>query len=59
MHSLAEETLLKGCVKTQKIINVENATNEDYHTEYLANILNIKVVDGVDEAISHIIEYAL
>ena len=35
----------------------ENATNEDFHTEYLANILNIKVVDGVDEAISHIIEY--
>jgi len=52
-----EGTVLKGCSKTQKIINVENTTDEDYHTEYLANILNIKVVDGVDEAISHIIEY--
>ncbi len=52
-----EGTILKGCAKTQKIITVENATNEDFHTEYLANILNIKVVNGVDEAISHIIEY--
>ena len=52
-----EGTLLKGCVKTQEIINVNKATDEDYHTEYLANILNIKVVDGVDDAISHIIEY--
>jgi len=53
----AEGTLIKGCDKTQKIISVENATDEDYHTEYLANILNIKVVDGVDGAISHITEY--
>jgi glutamate-5-semialdehyde dehydrogenase len=53
----AEGTLLKGCSKTQKIISVDNATNEDYHTEYLANILNLKVVSDVDEAISHIIEY--
>lgn len=53
----SEGTLLKGCSKTQNIISVENATNEDYHTEYLANILNIKVVGGVDEAISHILEY--
>jgi len=53
----AEGTLIKGCDKTQKIISVENATDEDYHTEYLANILNVKVVDGVDGAISHITEY--
>ena len=50
-------TELKGCAATQAIIEVENATEEDYHTEYLANILNIKVVDGVDGAIEHIIEY--
>jgi len=52
-----EGTVLKGCIKTQEIINVENATKEDFHTEYLANILNIKVVEGVNDAISHIIEY--
>jgi glutamate-5-semialdehyde dehydrogenase len=52
-----EGTLLKGCENTQAIIDVEAASEEDYHTEYLANILNIKVVDGVDEAISHIAEF--
>ena len=30
------------------------ATPEDWDTEYLAPILSIKVVDGVDEAIAHI-----
>ena len=50
-------TELKGCKKTQKIIEVENATDEDYDTEYLANILNIKVVDGVNGAIEHIVRY--
>ncbi|SHO81015.1 Gamma-glutamyl phosphate reductase [hydrothermal vent metagenome] len=49
-----ENTHLKGCLDTQSIIEVENATDEDYDTEYLANILNIKVVDGVDGAIEHI-----
>ncbi|MEA3384120.1 MAG: glutamate-5-semialdehyde dehydrogenase [Campylobacterota bacterium] len=52
-----EHTLLKGCTKTKEIIDVELATTEDFHTEYLANILNIRVVDGVDGAIEHINEY--
>ena len=50
-------TELKGCIKTQDIIEVANATDEDYDTEYLANILNIRVVDGVDGAIEHIVKY--
>lgn len=50
-------TELKGCLNTQKIIEVANATDEDYDTEYLANILNIKVVDGVDGAIEHIVKF--
>lgn len=50
-------TLLKGCENTQKIITVEPAKDSDYDTEYLANILNIKVVDGVNEAIEHIIKH--
>ena len=50
-------TQLKGDSQTQEIIEVAEATNEDYHTEYLANILNIKVVDGVDGAIDHIVEF--
>ena len=50
-------TRLKGCARTQAIIDVENATDEDYDTEYLANILNLKVVDGVEGAIEHIVRF--
>ena len=50
-------TQLKGCKNTQDIIDVQEANDSDYDTEYLANILSIKVVDGVDEAISHIRKY--
>ena len=50
-------TELKGCSDTQKIIDIADARDEDFHTEYLANILNIRVVDGVKGAIEHIVEY--
>lgn len=50
-------TELKGCNKTQAIIDIAHATDEDYDTEYLANILNIKVVDGVEGAIEHIVRF--
>ncbi|RLA71558.1 MAG: glutamate-5-semialdehyde dehydrogenase [Epsilonproteobacteria bacterium] len=53
----AAHTRLKGDSETQKFINVEHATNEDYDTEYLANILNIKVVDGVNGAIEHVTRF--
>ncbi len=52
-----ESTLLKGDFETRKIIDVEAATHEDYDTEYLANTLSIKVVKGIEEAISHIRQY--
>jgi glutamate-5-semialdehyde dehydrogenase len=47
-------TELKGCGTTQSIVEVERADDDDFNTEYLANILNIKVVNGVFEAINHI-----
>lgn len=50
-------TDLKGCADTQEIITVAQATDEDFDTEYLANILNIKVVDGVEGAIEHIVRF--
>jgi glutamate-5-semialdehyde dehydrogenase len=34
------------------------ATEEDWHTEYLAAILAVKIVDGIDEAIEHINTYS-
>ncbi len=52
-----EQTALKGCILTRQIIEVAEATEEDFDTEYLANILNIRVVDGVEGAISHIVRF--
>ena len=54
---IEQETMLKGCEETAKYIDVQIATEDDYNTEYLANILNIKVVKNVDEAIDHIAKY--
>lgn len=36
---------------------VEDASDEDYYTEYNDYIIAVKVVDGVDEAIAHINKY--
>ncbi len=47
-------TRLLGCEKTCQYVNIQKATEEDFYTEYLDNILSIKVVKDVDEAISHI-----
>jgi glutamate-5-semialdehyde dehydrogenase len=52
-----ENTVLKGCSQTRQIIEVSEASEEDFDTEYLANILNIRVVEGVEGAISHIVRF--
>jgi glutamate-5-semialdehyde dehydrogenase len=50
---------LKGDQETITIDNsVDLASEEDWKTEYLDAILSIKVVEGVNEAISHIEEYS-
>lgn len=48
---------LRGCDKTRAIIDVDEATEEDWSTEYLDTILSVKIVEGVDEAIHHIGKY--
>jgi len=50
-------TLLKGCVVTQQILDIELATDEDFDTEYLDNILSIKIVKSVQESLTHIQQY--
>jgi glutamate-5-semialdehyde dehydrogenase len=46
---------LKGCLKTRNILQgIEEATTEDWQTEYLDLILSVKVVETLDEAIEHI-----
>jgi glutamate-5-semialdehyde dehydrogenase len=50
-------TELRGCERTRSYIDIAEATEEDFDTEYLDNILSIKVVDGVEDAIAHITRY--
>ncbi len=46
---------LRGCAKTQKLVSgVKAASEEDWQTEYLAPILSIKIVSGLEDAINHI-----
>jgi glutamate-5-semialdehyde dehydrogenase len=46
---------LRGCEATRRILpDIKAATEEDWDTEYLAPILSIRVVQGLDEAIEHI-----
>ena len=50
----AKGTEIRGCEKTRKIINVKAADEKDWATEYLAEIISIRVVESIDEAIDHI-----
>ncbi len=45
---------LRGCNRTLEIINVIEATEEDFFTEYNDYILAVKIVNNVEEAVSHI-----
>ncbi|MDR0200479.1 MAG: glutamate-5-semialdehyde dehydrogenase [Streptococcaceae bacterium] len=45
---------LRGDATAQKIISCQLASDEDFHTEYNALILNIKVVSNLTEAIAFI-----
>jgi glutamate-5-semialdehyde dehydrogenase len=50
---------IRGCKQTLAILpHATEATEEDWETEYLAPIVSIKVVEGVDEAIAHINEHS-
>ena len=46
---------IRGCEKTRAILpEAVAATEDDWDTEYLAPIISIRVVDGLDEAVAHI-----
>lgn len=49
---------LRGCAATRAIDpNLAIATEDDWYAEFLAPILAIRLVDGVDEAMAHIRRY--
>ena len=54
----AQGVELRGCEKTRRIIAASEAVEADWSTEYLAPILSIRVVSGLDEAIDHINRYS-
>jgi len=46
---------LRGCASSRAIVaQMKAATEEDWITEYLAPILSVRVVSGLDQAIEHI-----
>lgn len=48
---------IRGCEATCKIIDVEPAGEEDWHSEYLDLILSVKVVPDLEAAVDHINHY--
>lgn len=53
----AKDVEIRGCEKTQSMIDVNAATEADWKTEYLDYTLSIRVVDGLEAAIEHINTY--
>lgn len=50
---------IRGCAETCAIVpNAVAASEDDYYAEYLAPIISVKVVAGIDEAIAHINRYS-
>ena len=50
---------IRGCAETLALLpQAKPATEEDFYTEYLAAIISCKVVDGLDQAITHINEHS-
>lgn len=48
---------VRGTAAVQQIISCNNATEEDFKTEYLDFIISVKIVDALEEAIEHINRY--
>ncbi len=48
---------LLGCPRTRAVIDCGEASEEDWHTEYVGLTLSVKVVDSVYEAVRHINKY--
>ncbi|MBQ0833705.1 glutamate-5-semialdehyde dehydrogenase [Marinobacter sp.] len=50
---------LRGCEQTREILtDIKAATEADWREEYLAPVLAVRVVDGLDGAIAHINRYS-
>ncbi len=57
VDAAARAALEAGCAGDAAALALVDATEEDWRTEYLAPVLAVKVVDGIDAAIEHINTY--
>lgn len=48
---------LRGDAESRAIVPMGTATEADWHTEYLAPVLAVRTVAGLDEAVDHIARY--
>jgi glutamate-5-semialdehyde dehydrogenase len=49
---------MRGCAWTREFLtDIKEATQEDFHAEFLDLILAVKVVDSMDEVVEHIARY--
>lgn len=53
----AKGVQLRGCARTVALLGCQAASEQDWYEEYLAPVLAVRVVDGLDEAIAHINHY--
>ena len=54
----AAALILRAQLAINSVANIVDATEQDWSEEYLAAVISIKVVAGVDEAIAHINRYS-
>ena len=55
---IAANVELRGCDATQRLVQAAKPVSEqDYATEYNDYILNVRVVEGLDDALAHIAKY--
>jgi glutamate-5-semialdehyde dehydrogenase len=54
----AKQTEVRACAKSQRLMpSAKAATEQDFRTEHLGLILNVKTVAGLAEAVAHIEDY--
>ncbi len=64
LGDILDELAAKGCeirgdtTVRERFPAATEATEEDWSTEYLAPIISVKLVDGIDEALAHIEKYS-
>ena len=54
----AAAQVLRAQAAIKSIATIIDASEQDWYAEYLAPVISIKIVEGIDEAIAHINQYS-